>query len=312
MAQPSESQSQPPPVASPNKIHSQDDKKGLLPSPTDDTHATSNGGTSSSSRSSSGNPYNTTTSNTTTTTTTTTNTTPTPGTSSATFSTTATTTTTTPTYPSTANPDTNGGESTSEHLSSETTTTNLAVGPGITPHAAALPDNSSFLSRNGENGAHNATETTSPSPSMSNAHHQQGPHRQQVGYPSPTSFPSPGMPPTAQYAYPPQQGQHVDPYRASPTAVNTSMALPSMRTIDPHQSQQQAHNMAMGAAAMGAPMPTPGAPIYYNMPPHHPYAMHSADPNALRYPLPPNVADPRIAMSGGRHKKVGNPPSPPP
>lgn len=286
MAQPSESQSQPPPEASLDKLHvhhPQDghhQQNGLQPPPTEGTRAITTGG---------GNSHSSTRTTSTATTTTTTSYTSTGGGSSC--STTA----------APVRIEASGGGDTSDRPPNETS---LAVEPASAPHEAAHGQEPTASSHhNGENGTHNSSSDAQspPSPSMSNAHHPPGPHRQQVGYPSPTSFPSPGMPPTAQYAYPPQPGPHVDPYRASPTAVNTPMSLPSMRTIDPHQ-QQHAHGMAMGPA-MGGPMPAGAGQIYYNMSPHT-YAMHP-DPNALRYALPPNVADPRIALSGGRHKKVG-------
>jgi hypothetical protein len=140
------------------------------------------------------------------------------------------------------------------------------------------------------------------SPSMSNAHPPPGPHRQTVPYPGqPTYSPHGGM--TTHYPYPPHQSQPADPYRTASqeTAVNSSMTLPSMRTIDPLQAQQPHHSMPMGNP-MGAPLHQAPTPIYYSMQ-HHPYGLHH-DPNALRYALPPNLADPRIALSGGRHKKV--------
>ncbi|KAK0641992.1 hypothetical protein B0T16DRAFT_516568 [Cercophora newfieldiana] len=138
------------------------------------------------------------------------------------------------------------------------------------------------------------------SPPMSNTQQPQGP-RQQLGYPSPTSYPPAGMPPTAHYAYPPQAAPPPDPYRQAPTS------LPSMRTLDhvpsqqqqQHTQQQQQH--AMMTAHMGAPM-APAPPMgYYSVPPHA-YGIH-ADPNAMRFAMAPGMADPRIALSGGRHKK---------
>jgi len=140
------------------------------------------------------------------------------------------------------------------------------------------------------------------SPPMSNTQPPPGP-RQSVGYPSPTSYPPAGMPPTAHYAFAPQQGLPPDHYRQAPTS------LPSMRTLDhvPSQQQQQQpqhpqqHAMSMNSH-LGPAMP-PGPPIgYYNVPPHA-YGIH-ADPNAMRFAIAPGMADPRIALSGGRHKKV--------
>ncbi|KAK0719479.1 hypothetical protein B0H67DRAFT_509797, partial [Lasiosphaeris hirsuta] len=151
------------------------------------------------------------------------------------------------------------------------------------------------------------------SPLMSNAQHPQGPHRQQVNYPSPTSYPPAGLT-TTHYAFPPQPAPPPDHYR------QTATALPSMRTLDhaPQQQQQQhpqqhqhqhqhqqhhqqqQHTMAM-ASHMAGPM-APGPPMgYYSVPPHA-YSIH-ADPNAMRFAIAPGMADPRIALSGGRHKK---------
>ncbi|KAK3943246.1 transcriptional regulatory protein moc3 [Diplogelasinospora grovesii] len=158
----------------------------------------------------------------------------------------------------------------------------------------------------GQNGTRCNGDTPLPTtpPPMSNS--QPPPHghsRQPVSYPSPTAFPPAGMPSAAQYAYAAhaaaqQAGPPADPYRPSPTA------LPSMRTID-HQQQQQQHQHGMPIAAHMAGQMHPGAtPMgFYTIPPH-PYTMHHPDPNAMRYALPPTLPpDPRIAMSGGRHKK---------
>ncbi|KAK1759150.1 transcriptional regulatory protein moc3 [Echria macrotheca] len=131
---------------------------------------------------------------------------------------------------------------------------------------------------------------------MSNAQPPQGPPRQPMGYQSPTPYPPAGMAPT-HYAFPPQPGPPTDPYRQTPTA------LPSMRTLDHVPSQQQhpqQHAIPMGAH-MAGPL-GPGAPMGYYPVPHPAYNIH-ADPNALRYTIAPGMADPRIALSGGRHKK---------
>ncbi|KAK4227428.1 transcriptional regulatory protein moc3 [Podospora fimiseda] len=145
---------------------------------------------------------------------------------------------------------------------------------------------------------------------MSNTHPPAGPPRQSVSYAGPMSYPSAGMAPASHYAYPqPVPTSHTDHYRPTPTA------LPSMRTLDhghghAHGQQQQQqqqppqpHALAMGAH-MGAPMapaPTQAQMGYYNM---HPHVYGLPDPNALRFAIPQGLAaDPRIAMSGGRHKK---------
>ncbi|KAI9814434.1 MAG: hypothetical protein M1827_003290 [Pycnora praestabilis] len=130
--------------------------------------------------------------------------------------------------------------------------------------------------------------------------------RQPTSYPSPHSYPSPSI---SAYAYPPpQQGQNVEPYRASPTGSHVSLPslnLPPIRSIDPRQQQQQ------GQVAMGSPLqPPPVAQMgqyYHNQgqslppPQQHPNVTSSPhDHQPLRYPLP--APDGRI-MSGGRHKK---------
>ncbi|KAG0649919.1 putative transcriptional regulatory [Hyphodiscus hymeniophilus] len=136
---------------------------------------------------------------------------------------------------------------------------------------------------------------------MSNNQQQAGQSRQSVSYPSPTSYPSPSMS-NAPYNYPPPNNQQVnESYRASPTGSNGAMPLPSMRSLDPMQQQQQ---------HMGSPLPHPpvaqmGGNYYHSqsqtLP--HPYPNVTSDPNGggnMRYALP--VSDPRV-MSGGRHKK---------
>lgn len=159
--------------------------------------------------------------------------------------------------------------------------------------------NSPHLSNHLQNGS------APPSPSMSNAVQQQGGQsRQPVNYPSPTSYPSPSLQ-SAQYNYPPPNNQQVsEPYRASPTGSNASLSLPSMRSLDPLQQQQQ---------HMGSPLPPPvaqmggaGGPYYHSsqtLPHPSSYPNVTSDPTGsnMRYALP--VTDARV-MSGGRHKKV--------
>jgi hypothetical protein len=143
---------------------------------------------------------------------------------------------------------------------------------------------------------------------MSNAQQQQqqqqsgGQSRQPVSYPSPTSYPSPSLSST-QYNYPPPNNQQVsEPYRASPTGSSGSLSLPSMRSLDALQPQQQ---------HMGSPLPPPvaqmGGPYYHNqgqtLPHPSQYPNVTSDPTGqnMRYALP--VTDAR-GMTGGRHKKV--------
>ena len=157
--------------------------------------------------------------------------------------------------------------------------------------------NSPHLSNHLQNGS------APSSPSMSNAQQGGAPSRQPASYPSPTSYPSPSLS-NAQYNYPAPSGQQVnEPYRASPTGSNGSLPLPSMRSIDPLQQQQQGHHMS-------SPLPPPVAPMnqpYYQnsghtLPhPSHQYPNVTSDPTGMRYALPHQ--DSRV-MSGGRHKKV--------
>ncbi len=168
----------------------------------------------------------------------------------------------------------------------------------------------------------NATPSQAPSQSPAQQHHQQ-PAQQHVAqqqqltdqraasYPSPASYASPG-----QYAYaqPPQQPVDQNVYRASPTGSSGSLSLPSMRSLDPLQGQQQQQLMPQQQVQQpyttGAPMPLPAPlamPYYHSAQtlPHPGYGHQVAvggDPNAnIRYALPPT--DHRV-MSGGRHKKV--------
>lgn len=155
----------------------------------------------------------------------------------------------------------------------------------------------------------------STSPSMSHPQPPQGPSRQPVSYPSPTSYPPPGLHPS--YPYPSQPPPPQDHYRQAATS------LPSMRTLDhvapqqhqhqhqqhphPHQQHQHPHHQPQQhAMPMNAHMAGPMAPAqqmaYYSVQPHV-YGIHH-DPNAMRFAIPPGMADPRIALSGGRHKKV--------
>ncbi len=142
-------------------------------------------------------------------------------------------------------------------------------------------------------------------PDMSNTQPPPGPARQPVTYASPAAYPPAGMPPVSQYMY----SVPSDPYRPNPTT------LPSMRTLDHRQPQTQPqHGIPMGAhmAAPMTPAPAPPHMGYYGVHPHsHMYGL--PDPNAMRFALAPGlVHDPRIALSGGRHKKVLPPPPPPP
>ncbi|OBT88261.1 hypothetical protein VE02_02759 [Pseudogymnoascus sp. 03VT05] len=172
-----------------------------------------------------------------------------------------------------------------------------------------------------------AIDSSAPSPSMSQPQQSGAPSsRQPASYPSPTSYPSPGLS-AAQYSYPaPTQQLVPEPYRASPTGSNSSMSLPSMRTLDPHQQQaqqqqqqqqqmqqqvqQQQQQQQQHPQHMGSQLPPPvaqmGGPYYHNnqtLPhPSHQYSNVTSDPTGqnMRYALP--GPDNRV-MSGGRHKK---------
>ncbi|KAL2166570.1 hypothetical protein VTG60DRAFT_2493 [Thermothelomyces hinnuleus] len=137
-----------------------------------------------------------------------------------------------------------------------------------------------------------------PSPSdMSNTQPGPGPARQPVTYASPPPYPQAGMSPVSQYMYS-TQSIPSDPYRPSPTT------LPSMRTLDHRQPQTQAqHGIPLGPhmAAPTMPAPAPAHMGYYGV---HPHLYGLPDPSAMRFAIPPGMAhDPRIALSGGRHKK---------
>jgi hypothetical protein len=137
---------------------------------------------------------------------------------------------------------------------------------------------------------------------MSNAPPPSGPPRQPVTYANPAPYHASGMPPVSHYVFPPQPHPAADPYRPAPTS------LPSMRTLDPRQPQAPPQHALPLGAHMAGPMPPASAPPppmgYYGVHPHaHVYGL--PDPNAMRFALPPGLAhDPRIALSGGRHKKV--------
>lgn len=148
---------------------------------------------------------------------------------------------------------------------------------------------------------HNRDALAPKPPDMSNPQPPPRPARQPMTYASSVSYPPAGVPSVSHYAYPPQTIQTADPYRPTPTT------LPSMRTLDHGQPQAQPPHGLSLSAHMAAPMTPAPAPVpmaYYAIHPHaHVYGL--SDPNAMRFPLGPNMGhDPRIAMSGGRHKKV--------
>jgi hypothetical protein len=200
-------------------------------------------------------------------------------------------------------------------------------------HSTHVSTTQSHNGHGGQNVSRNSADAPlSPSPPMSGARPPPDglPRQGQPAYSSPASYqPPPNMHAGAQYAYPAQiqqQQQQHDPYRASPTAVNSPMALPSMRTFDRQQQalQQQPPPQPQGYA-MGAPMGQPMAgpmvgqmglpaqagmasgPVgmgYYSTLPATPYAMQ-VDPNGVRYAILPEI-DPRIILAN-RQKKVPTP-----
>jgi hypothetical protein len=179
---------------------------------------------------------------------------------------------------------------------------------GVLP-ADASPNNHASVARPADPtpAVHSAQSDTQhnggapgPAPSdMANTQPGPGPARQPVTYASPPAYPPAGMSPVSQYMYS-TQSIPSDPYRPSPTT------LPSMRTLDHRQPQPQPqHGIPMGAHMAGPTMsaPAPAHMGYYGVHPSHMYGL--PDPNAMRFALAPGMAhDPRIALSGGRHKKV--------
>ncbi|KAK4235034.1 hypothetical protein C8A03DRAFT_37141 [Achaetomium macrosporum] len=146
---------------------------------------------------------------------------------------------------------------------------------------------------------HNGGTPAPTVPGMSNTQPPPGAAGQPVTYASPAAYAPAGIPPVSQYVYPPQSIPSADPYRPNPTA------LPSMRTLDHRQPQGQPQHALPLGAHMGAPMtpaPAPAHMGYYSVHPHPVYGL--PDPNAMRFAIPPSLAhDPRISLSGGRHKK---------
>ncbi|KAJ4399673.1 hypothetical protein N0V85_005949 [Neurospora sp. IMI 360204] len=114
-----------------------------------------------------------------------------------------------------------------------------------------------------------------------------------MNYPAPSPYPPAGMPPGAQYAYGAQAVAHVDPYRTSQTA------LPSMRTFDHVQQQHTQHQMPLPNHMTVSMAPNQ---MSYYAPMHPAYQMHPGQ-SVVHYALTGLTPDPRIALSGGRHKK---------
>ncbi|KAG9232057.1 hypothetical protein BJ875DRAFT_97011 [Amylocarpus encephaloides] len=158
---------------------------------------------------------------------------------------------------------------------------------------------------------------------MSNAQQQQqqpgAQSRQPVNYPSPASYPSPSLSNnnhnttttattanTSSYNYPPPANPQSEPYRASPTGSNASLSLPSMRTLDPVQQQQQGQHLNHNMSGLPPVAPMHSSSYYPNPVQHLPHPGYgvTSDPNGngnMRFALP-HHQDARV-MSGGRHKK---------
>lgn len=155
-----------------------------------------------------------------------------------------------------------------------------------------------------------------PQPQQVTQHQEQRPAQPATNYTPPQAYPSPGMTPSmtpnpnqVQYYPAPQAPTE---YRPSPDA-NGSLPLPSMRSLDSQQAQQQQQIQGQPVQqpyAVGTvvgqvgqlPPPVGVMPHYYGVGQTLPHPGHAyGDPNAqIRYALPPS--DHRV-MSGGRHKK---------
>lgn len=200
--------------------------------------------------------------------------------------------------------------------------------PRASPKAAEGSIAQLDVSHGGQDGARNSGDAPlSLSPPMSGSQPPPaGQHRQgQTAYSNAAPYqPSSSMHAGAQYAYQTTQiPQQHDPYRASPTSLNSSMALPSMRTFDHQQQPQQQQPPQPQVYAMGVPMgqamPGPmggqmgmppqggmasgpvGIGYYSNSLPPNPYGMQ-VDANGVRYAILPEI-DPRIILAN-RQKKV--------
>ncbi|KAK0741946.1 hypothetical protein B0T21DRAFT_122685 [Apiosordaria backusii] len=230
-----------------------------------------------------------------------------------------TSTTTTTTTTTTTNGWGRGGEKETADESSSVKPNNAyshASGASTAPTtaiavAAGATENSMHEVRGGQYEArYNGDAPMLTASMMSNSQPHPGPPRQPVSYASSMPYPPAGLPPSSHYPYPPQAVPPPDPYRPTPTS------LPSMRTLDhghghghghgqpqpPPPQQHQQHGMALGGH-MAAPMaPGPSSMGYHYV---HPHVYGLPDPSAgMRFAIPPGLAaDPRIAMSGGRHKK---------
>ncbi|KAI0009705.1 hypothetical protein F4779DRAFT_627639 [Xylariaceae sp. FL0662B] len=195
---------------------------------------------------------------------------------------------------------TNATPASSTALPATVSTATVAAGQATSPSAAA-PVNGAVPEQHQENG------TTSPAEAMSNnPPHHPGAPRQPVNYSNATAYATPGMN-TAHYGYPNPANQGPDAYRANVNAANNAMALPSMRTFDSvqQQNQQQPQHMTMTMPVNSVPPMPPQQPMQYYGQTQVPMAAGNA------YGLPPEALGPRYALPptgpnnvlSGRHKK---------
>ncbi|KAK4121623.1 hypothetical protein N657DRAFT_577165 [Parathielavia appendiculata] len=176
----------------------------------------------------------------------------------------------------------------------------LSADTGVNSYASAAAPAAHGAHDTQSDTQHNGGAPGPGLPDMSNTHQASGPARHPVTYASPASYPPAGMPPVSPYLYS-TQSIPSDPYRPNPTT------LPSMRTLDHRQPQTQPQQGIPLSAHMAGPVTPAPAPAhmaaYYGVHPQsHMYGL--PDPNAMRFALAPGLGhDPRIALSGGRHKK---------
>lgn len=192
----------------------------------------------------------------------------------------------------------------------------LATNPAVTATSTVT----NGTETNGQTNGHVST-SASPSPApgqMSNIPPQLSgsprPPPQQQQAPPINYVPQPTYPTATttglntQYGYTGTGAQPHDAYRAGANVTNSTTSLPSMRTFDrvQHQQQQHAHTpIAMPHAMASSVVGNVGyyqqqsAPLTSN----NAYGLAPDMMGAHRYPLPPN--DPRGILAGTRHKKVG-------
>ncbi|KAH8649935.1 hypothetical protein BX600DRAFT_104146 [Xylariales sp. PMI_506] len=199
-----------------------------------------------------------------------------------------------------------GGGGSKSSASGSTTTTTLTPTTTVTtePFISTLRDGLTTVRRDQQ---HNRCAPLSlSSANMSNPPQHPSHTRPPLGFPSPPyASPPQGLGGHSHYGYgnplPPGPDQY-RPGPPTPVGSNNPLSLPSMRTFDTLQHQQaqqspmaaQMMQVQAGMSYYPQPVPVPGNPNPYSLPPE---AM------AQRYPLPPN--DPRVMLGGPpRNKKV--------